>query len=106
MKYKLSRPITIDNKKIEELDVNFEDLCTLDYEQAEREFKITNQPLSTGLVEAETVFIKSILVKATNSTVSVIDKLPVNDFACLKVRAQNFLLDGIRALSAGLEKPA
>jgi hypothetical protein len=104
MKYKLSKAIQVDGISITEIDVNFENLTTMDYEHADREFKATNQPLSNGMVEAETVFIKSILVRAANLTVSAIDQLPINDFASLKVRAQNFLLDGIKALSMGLEK--
>jgi len=105
MKFKLSKAIKIDNKSITEINVNFENLTTVDYEQAEREFKLTNQRLSTGMVESETTFIKSVLVKAIDLPISAIDQLSINDFACLKVRAQNFLLDGIRASLEGLEKP-
>ena len=104
MKYKLSKAIQVDGISITEIDVNFKNLTTINQEQAEREIKATDQLLSNGMVEAETVFIKSILLRAANLTVSAIDQLPINDFASLKVRAQNFFFFFLKALSMGLEK--
>lgn len=90
----LSKTIHYGGAEIKELNIDLESLSTVDYQRAEKEHKTLNPGTNSVLIEAETDFIKSILIKATNLPISVIDELPIVDFARVKVKIQNFLLTG------------
>lgn len=94
MKHKLSRPYNYEGIEFTELDVNLESLTTADYEKAEREFKVLNQPTNIQVIETETGFVKIILCKAIGKTHDFLDNLPIADFAKLKMVTQGFLLTG------------
>lgn len=99
MIHKLSRPHNYEGKEFTELEINFENLTTLDYEKTEREFKALNPHFSgQSMLEGETGFIKIVLCKAIGRAHDFLDNLPISDFAKLKVATQGFLLTGSLAL--------
>jgi hypothetical protein len=103
MKHKFAKPYNFNGKEYTELEIDIENITTLDYEKAESQYKTIN-PGFSGLIEAETGFTKQLIINATKLPAEFYNGLPLGEFIKLKYAVQGFLLGSIGLTSS--EQPA
>lgn len=92
MIHKFAKPYQYNGVEFTELEVDIENITTLDYEKAEAQFKSLN-PNFMGVLELETKFHKQLLINATKKPEEFFNKLPIGEFVKLKMAVQGFLLN-------------
>lgn len=91
MKHKFAKPYKFNDKEYTELEIDIENITTLDYEKAESQYKSLN-PNFIGVLELETKFHKQILINATKLPEEFYNGLPIGEFVKLKMAVQGFLM--------------
>ena len=89
MEFKLSKPLTFEEKTYEVLTLDLESLTGADMEQVEREFAALGQ--FSGMVETSKIFLAMLAARAAGVRVDLVKKLPLKDYSKLTMQGQTFL---------------
>lgn len=88
---KLSRPVKVGDKEIEELTLDFDQLTGKDIEMASREAIAVGGTPSTAMV-LDVVFQAHVAARAAGVEGAVIRNLPAKDYVTVTTAAAGFLL--------------
>lgn len=86
---KLSKPVEWEGERVEELNLNLDDLTGIDLEAAEREWVMSG---GVGMAETSKIYLLAVAARATGKRVEVLRRLSAKDYTKVSVMVQNFLL--------------
>lgn len=86
---KLSKPVEWEGERVEELNLNLDDLTGLDIEAAEREWVLGG---GAGMAETSKSYLLAVAARATGKRVEILRRLNAKDYSKITLLVQNFLL--------------
>lgn len=86
---KLSKPVEWEGERVEELNLNLNDLTGIDLEAAEREWVLGG---GAGMAETSKAYLLAVAARATGKRVEVLRRLNAKDYSKVTLLVQNFLL--------------
>jgi len=86
---KLTKPVEWEGERVEELNLNLDDLTGIDLEAAEREWVLGG---GAGMAETSKAYLLAVAARATGKRVEILRRLNAKDYSKITVLVQNFLL--------------
>lgn len=86
---KLTKPVEWEGERVEELNLNLNDLTGIDLEAAEREWVLGG---GSGMAETSKTYLLAVAARATGKRVEVLRRLSAKDYSKITLLVQNFLL--------------